>query len=173
MINPEKSIVALCIKYPDMIPVVRTSIMGKMFTNSKYAVVFKACLKLKDNNKLVDSVTLSDHIKSNKKASAVFDGEDVLYSILSEITSTDVKATSFQDYTDIIVNNYRKQFAVDETRKSADKMKDGEDVTPVVETLGENLRETERLTSKPFKSFLDIAQEETNQIEVRANRGPV
>ena len=173
MINPEKSIVALCIKYPDMIPVVRTSIMGKMFTNSKYAVVFKACLKLKDNNKLVDSVTLSDHIKSNKKASAVFDGEDVLYSILSEITSTDVKATSFQDYTDIIVNNYRKQFAVDETRKSADKMKDGEDVTTVVETLGENLRETERLTSKPFKSFLEIAQEETNQIEVRAKRGPV
>ena len=52
-------------------------------------------------------------------------------------------------------------------------MKDGEDVTTVVETLGENLRETERLTSKPFKSFLDIAQEETNQIEARANRGPV
>ena len=173
MINPEQSIVALCIKYPDMIPVIRTSIMGKMFTNSKYASVYKACLKLKDNNKLVDSVTISEYIKSNKKASVVFDGEDVLYTTLTDITDTEVKASSFQDYTDIIVNNYRKQFAVDETRKSADKMKDGADVTTVVETLGENLRETERLTSKPFKSFLDIAQEETNQIEIRANRGPV
>ena len=110
--SAEKSIVALCIKYPDMIPVVRTSIMGKMFTSQKYSAIYKACLKLKDNNKLVDSVTLSDHIKSNKKASVVFDGEDVLYSTLSEITDTEVKATSFQDYTDIIVNNYRKQFAV-------------------------------------------------------------
>ena len=49
MINPEQSIVALCIKYPDMIPVIRTSIMGKMFTNSKYGSIYKACLKLKDN----------------------------------------------------------------------------------------------------------------------------
>ena len=57
MINPELSIVALCIKYPDMIPVVRTSVMGRMFTNTKYATIYKACLKLKDNNKLVDSVT--------------------------------------------------------------------------------------------------------------------
>ena len=173
MINPETSLLALCIKYPDMVPVVRTSIAGKMFTSRKNAEIYKACLKLKDNNKLVDSVTLSEYIKSDKKANAVFDDEAVLYNCLSEITATEVKASSYQDYTDIIVNNYRKQFAVDETRKSADKMKDGADVTTVVETLGENLRETERLTSKPYNSFLDIAREETNQIELRAERGPV
>ena len=173
MINPETSLLALCIKYPDMVPVIRTSIAGKMFTSKKNAELFKACLKLKDNNKLVDSVTLSEYIKSDKKANAVFDDESVLYTCLSQITTTEVKASSYQDYTDIIVNNYRKQFAVNETRKSADKMKDGADVTTVVETLGENLRETERLTSKPFNSFLDIAREETNQIEIRAERGPV
>ena len=173
MINPETSLLALCIKYPDMVPVIRTSVAGKMFTSRKNAEVFKACLVLKDNNKLVDSVTLSEYIKSDKKANVVFDDETVLYTCLSEITATEVKASSYQDYTDIIVNNYRKQFAVNETRKSADKMKDGADVTTVVETLGENLRETERLTSKPFNSFLDIAQEETNQIELRAERGPV
>ena len=144
-----------------------------MFTGRKNAEIYKACIKLKDNNKLVDSVTLSEYIKSDKKANEVFDDETVLYTCLSEITTTEVKASSYQDYTDIIVNNYRKQFAVSETRKSADKMKDGADVTSVVETLGENLRETERLTSKPFNSFLDIAREETNQIELRAERGPV
>jgi replicative DNA helicase len=173
MINPETSLLALCIKYPDMVPVIRTSISGKMFTSKKNAEVYEACLKLKDNNKLVDSVTLSEYIKSDKKANAMFDDETVLYNCLSEITATEVKASSYQDYTDIIVNNYRKQFAVSETRKSADKMKDGADVTTVVETLGENLRETERLTSKPYNSFLDIAREETNQIELRAERGPV
>jgi replicative DNA helicase len=173
MINPETSLLALCIKYPDMLPVVRTSIAGKMFTSKKNAEVYNACLVLKDDNKLVDSVTLSEYIKSNKKANAMFDDESVLYNCLSEITATEVKASSYQDYTDIIVNNFRKQFAVNETRKSADKMKDGADVTTVVETLGENLRETERLTSKPFNSFLDIAQEEANQIELRAERGPV
>ena len=173
MINPETSLLALCIKYPDMVPVIRTSISDKMFTGRKNAEIYKACLKLKDNNKLVDSVTLSEYIKSDKKANEVFDDETVLYTCLSEITTTEVKASSYQDYTDIIVNNYRKQFAVSETRKSADKMKDGADVTSVVETLGENLRETERLTSKPFNSFLDIAREETNQIELRAERGPV
>ncbi len=173
MINPETSLLALCIKYPDMVPVIRTSISDKMFTGRKNAEIYKACIKLKDNNKLVDSVTLSEYIKSDKKANEVFDDETVLYTCLSEITTTEVKASSYQDYTDIIVNNYRKQFAVSETRKSADKMKDGADVTSVVETLGENLRETERLTSKPFNSFLDIAREETNQIELRAERGPV
>jgi len=159
MINPETSLLALCIKYPDMVPVIRTSIAGKMFTSRKNAEIYNACLKLKDNNKLVDSVTLSEYIKSDKKANAVFDDETVLYTCLSDITATEVKASSYQDYTDIIVNNYRKQFAVSETRKSADKMKDGADVTTVVETLGENLRET-------------IAREETNQIELRAERGP-
>ena len=173
MINPETSLLALCIKYPDMVPVIRTSISDKMFTGRKNAEIYKACIKLKDNNKLVDSVTLSEYIKSDKKANEVFDDETVVYTCLSEITTSEVKASSYQDYTDIIVNNYRKQFAVSETRKSADKMKDGADVTSVVETLGENLRETERLTSKPFNSFLDIAREETNQIELRAERGPV
>ena len=173
MINPETSLLALCIKYPDMLPVIRTKVAIKMFTSKKNAQIFWSCLSLKDNNKLVDSVTLSEYIKSNKKAYAVFDDESVLFNCLSEITTTEVKASSYQDYTDIIVDNYRKQFAVEETRKSADKMKDGADVTSVVETLGENLRETERLSSKPFNSFLDIAEEEIDQIELRAERGPL
>ena len=88
MINPETSLLALCIKYPDMVPVIRTSISGKMFTSKKNAEVYKACLKLKDNNKLVDSVTLSEYIKSDKKANAMFDDESVLYTCLSEITNT-------------------------------------------------------------------------------------
>ena len=107
MINPETSLLALCIKYPDMVPVIRTSISDKMFTGRKNAEIYKACIKLKDNNKLVDSVTLSEYIKSDKKANEVFDDETVLYTCLSEITTTEVKASSYQDYTDIIVNNYR------------------------------------------------------------------
>jgi len=173
MINPETSILALCFKYPDMLPVIRTKVAVKMFTSKKNAQIFWSCLKLKDDNKLVDSVTISQYIKSNKKAYAVFDDESVLFNCLSEITTTEVKASSYQDYSELIVNNYRKQFAVDETRKSADKMKDGADVTSVVETLGENLRETERLSSKPFNSFLGIAEEEIDQIELRAERGPI
>ena len=47
MINPETSLLALCIKYPDMVPVIRTSVSAKMFTGKKNAEVFKACLMLK------------------------------------------------------------------------------------------------------------------------------
>ncbi len=173
MINPETSLLAVCQKYSDIIPTIRAKVSHKMFTNQKNAEIFKACLRLQDNNKLVDSVTIAEHIKSDKKASVVFDDEQVLYSYLQEIAKTEAKASSYQEYTDIIVNNFRKSFAVSETRKSADKMNEGADVTTVVETLGENIREAERLTSKPFTPFLSIAQEETNQIEQRAKRGPI
>ncbi len=54
MINPETSILALCFKYPDMLPVIRTKVAVKMFTSKKNAQIFWSCLKLKDDNKLVD-----------------------------------------------------------------------------------------------------------------------
>jgi replicative DNA helicase len=173
MINTEASLLSICLKYPDLIPKIRTLVNPKMFADKRYSGIFDTALTLYDNGRPVDPVTVSEEIKINKDIFRGFGDEASIHSSLDEIKATLSTPENFQEYSDIIVRTFRKSYAVSEARKTAEKIKDGADATSVVESLGEKVQEIERASSKPFTSFLELAQQEVGEISSRADKGEV
>tara|TARA_R110002020_G_scaffold460262_1_gene678693 strand:+ start:1626 stop:2975 length:1350 start_codon:yes stop_codon:yes gene_type:complete len=173
-INPETSLLSICLNYPDLIPKIKTLVDGRMFADKRYREIYLSALELYERGSIVDGVTITEEIRKNSSSLKVFGEPDAIQNCFSDIKSAGhVQAGSFEEYSDIIVNRFRQSYAVKETRKTADLIKDGKDVFSVVEDLGEKVQEIERVSSKPFDSFIEIAESEVEQISKRADKGPV
>jgi len=171
MISAELSLLSICFTYPDLLPKVRTLVQPYMFLDIKNNAIYNAALDLYDTGASVDNVTVSSHILNNKKLSSKFSNDIDVQDSIMNIRDVDPVADNFKDYTVIIVNNYRKSHAAKVAEKTAKNISDGADASSEVEALSETVQELERASTRPFNSFLGIAEEEINEMTKREEQG--
>ena len=58
-INPETSLLSICLNYPDLIPKIKTLVDGRMFADKRYREIYLASLDLYEKGSVVDGVTIT------------------------------------------------------------------------------------------------------------------
>ena len=172
MISAEKSILGCILKDQLLIPLVRTHISETMFLDTRNSIIYSTAINMFDEGENITHTTVGHKIMASAKLLNKFGNEiDLQDSFMELVEDTETNSENWQDYAQIIVSSYKKTHAANEAKIAGKRITDGADASSVVEELSQTVMDLERTSSRPFTSFLSIAEEEVTQMEKRANEG--